>query len=231
MTTNERQARDQRPADTKSSLLDAAEALFAELGFAGASLRAITARAEVNIAAAHYHFGSKEALLRAVVGRRLAPVNRARLAALDRIEKALPTATPPSLEAIVRAFIVPVLNSCATMPDGGRTFAQLLGRVLMGHDERLRAILHEELTEVIARFVPALGAVLPQLGEAELVLRIHFMVGAMAHTAGGRHMLSSLFGDRLDVDDLDAMTEQLVAFLVAGLGAPAAAAKAATKAS
>ena len=55
--------------DTKTSLLDAAEALFAELGIAGASMRAITARAGANLAAVHYHFGSKEGLVREVFRR------------------------------------------------------------------------------------------------------------------------------------------------------------------
>lgn len=209
-------------SDTKASLLDAAEALFAELGFAGASLRAITARADVNIAAAHYHFGSKESLLRAVVARRLRPVNRARLEHLDRLEAAVAgSGRTPSLISIVEAFLGPVLTSCATMPDGGRTFAQLLGRVLMGHDERLRAILHDELTEVISRFVPAFGAALPHLSDGELLMRIHFMVGALAHTVGGRDMLSVVFKDRLDVDNLDAMARGLVDFVTAGLSAPA----------
>ncbi|MCP5112464.1 MAG: helix-turn-helix transcriptional regulator, partial [bacterium] len=41
--------------DTKLSLLDAAEAVIAEHGFAGASLRAITSRAGTNLAAVNYH--------------------------------------------------------------------------------------------------------------------------------------------------------------------------------
>ena len=51
-------------AETREKILDAAEALFAEHGFEGASMRMITARAGVNLAAVNYHFGSKENLLR-----------------------------------------------------------------------------------------------------------------------------------------------------------------------
>ena len=54
---------------TKDRILDASEALFARDGSSGASLRAITQRAKVNLAAVHYHFGSKDYLLEAVLAR------------------------------------------------------------------------------------------------------------------------------------------------------------------
>ena len=48
---------------TKDRILNAAEGLFAQQGFAGTSLREVTSRADVNIAAVNYHFGSKEKLI------------------------------------------------------------------------------------------------------------------------------------------------------------------------
>ena len=65
--------------DTKQRILDVAEQMFADQGFAGTSLRSIIAAANVNLAAVHYHFKSKEALLEAVVLRRLGPLNQQRL--------------------------------------------------------------------------------------------------------------------------------------------------------
>ncbi|ERT04342.1 bacterial regulatory s, tetR family protein, partial [Lyngbya aestuarii BL J] len=41
--------------DTKEQILNAAERQFALFGFAGASLRAVTRDANVNLAAVHYH--------------------------------------------------------------------------------------------------------------------------------------------------------------------------------
>ncbi|MCK5427639.1 MAG: helix-turn-helix transcriptional regulator, partial [Thermodesulfovibrionia bacterium] len=52
--------------DTKQRILDATEFLFARKGFRGTSLREITNRAGVNLAAVNYHFGSKKTLLEAV---------------------------------------------------------------------------------------------------------------------------------------------------------------------
>ena len=71
-------------SDTKESILDAAEKLFAERGFSGTSLRTITAAARVNLAAVNYHFGSKDALIEAVLARRVRPMNAERVARLDR---------------------------------------------------------------------------------------------------------------------------------------------------
>ncbi len=56
-------------SDTVERILDVAEILFAEKGFAETSLRLITSKAQVNLAAVNYHFGSKKALIQAVFSR------------------------------------------------------------------------------------------------------------------------------------------------------------------
>src|SRR5919197_936282 len=94
---------------TKERILDAAERLFANHGFEGASIRTIVEAAKVNLAAIHYHFRSKEALLEAVLTRRISLVNEARLQRLAQAEAA---AAPhaPSVENILRALIVPTVE-------------------------------------------------------------------------------------------------------------------------
>ena len=72
--------------NTKTRLLDTAERLFAHHGIEATSLRTITAEAGVNLAAVNYHFQSKEALMHAVIARRLDPINQRRLAMLDAYE-------------------------------------------------------------------------------------------------------------------------------------------------
>ena len=93
-------------AGTRERILDAAEQLFSRAGFNGASLRPITTDAGANLAAVHYHFGSKEALLKAVVARRIDPVNQQRLALLAEYEQAGGGAL--SVEEVVHAFVQPV---------------------------------------------------------------------------------------------------------------------------
>src|SRR2546428_8080139 len=71
--------------ETRTRILDAAEELFMQHGFEGASMRMLTAKAGVNLAAVNYHFGSKHALIQAVFRRRLDPMNLARNAGLDKL--------------------------------------------------------------------------------------------------------------------------------------------------
>lgn len=95
------------PANTRSRILDVAEDLFAEQGFDRVSIRDITKRARVNLAAINYHFGGKEDLIAAVFERRVVPMNKARLAALTTVET---TAKNPRLEDILEAFIRPTVQ-------------------------------------------------------------------------------------------------------------------------
>ena len=64
-------------------------------------MRQITSAAGVNLAAVNYHFGSKEALVQAVLKRRLEGVNRERLRLLDELEAA---GGPRQPSQIVDAF-------------------------------------------------------------------------------------------------------------------------------
>ena len=79
-------------AATRLALIDAARDIFARNGFDGASVRAITGAAGVNLGAITYHFGSKRGLYDAVLEAGLRPLlHRVRLAAastgspMDRI--------------------------------------------------------------------------------------------------------------------------------------------------
>ena len=68
----------------REELLAVATKLFAARGYHPTSLRAVTRAAKVNLAAVHYHFGSKQSLLEAVIARRLGPLNTERQARLDQ---------------------------------------------------------------------------------------------------------------------------------------------------
>jgi AcrR family transcriptional regulator len=95
------------PAGTRDRLLDTAERLFADHGFAGTSAREITAAARVNLGAINYHFQSKKGLYVAVFLRRAAWL-RDPLIATARDTKALVRREPElAFHAIGRAFLAP----------------------------------------------------------------------------------------------------------------------------
>lgn len=205
--------------ETKDTILDAAEALFAEQGYAATSLRQLTAEAGVNLAAVHYHFGSKEDLARAVLSRRIAPINQERLRRLDAIP-----ARRRTLAAIVRAFVEPPLRSSAAAGDDpggtpGTKLCRVFGRVSVEQPPFLRSFLAQQFRTVGRRFEAALTEVLPGHGAASLWWRLHFVVGAMAHTLQNAAALTHLTKGLCDADDVDALIEHLVAFAVGGLRA------------
>ena len=206
--------------DTRARILRAAEALFVEQGFAATSLRMITARAQVNLAAVNYHFGSKEALIREVFQRHLEPLNAARIAYLDRLEVQA-KGQPLSVAKVIEAIAVPVLQVSRDPIKGGARFLRLLGRALSEQGETLRGLLPAHYNDVVVRFRRAFSAALPGLPEAEIVWRMHFMFGAMSYALAGNDALKLIATcDAEGADDAEAVIRRLIPFLTGGFEAP-----------
>jgi AcrR family transcriptional regulator len=205
------------PADTKTNLLDAAEHLFAHEGVDRASLRAITQAAGANLAAVHYHFGSKEALVREVLARRLSPLNKRRIELLDRVEAG---PRDPAVAEIVRAFVQPTLEM-VQRERGGHAFARFICRTFSEPDESFHDMILDQFRGIVTRFSTALERALPDLPREELFWRFHFMVGSMVHTAGLGFLAHRLSDGLCNPADLDGLTTRLVGFLSAGLQAHA----------
>jgi AcrR family transcriptional regulator len=207
--------------DTRERILDVAESLFAETGFTATSLRTITSRAGVNLAAVNYHFGSKEALVEAVFSRRLAPLNRQRIEALGALESAA-GGRPLALRDILRAFV----DSAFHRPDDEAAnwviFLRLLGRAFTEPTEVVRSVLQRQYRDMAQRYKSALARSLPDLPETELAWRMQFMFGTVSYVMAGGDTLECVGSCRLDdLHDLDIVAERLVGFLEAGLSAPA----------
>ena len=199
--------------DTRLKILDAAERLFGEEGYRAVSLRHVTASAGVNLAAIHYYFGSKEELLDELVMRKVAPVNEERMEWLRRLrEEAGPN--PVAVEDLLGAFLLPALHTAEKSPE----FAKLMGRL---HAEGLMpAVARKHFGPVAERFLAEMRMALPDLTEDELAWRIHFMIGAMAHTLCAPPL--ALAG-RTEPEPPSAVGRRIVTFLSGGFRAPVAA--------
>lgn len=211
-------------ADTKDRILDAAEALFAQQGFSATSLRSVISEAGVNLAAVHYHFGSREELIRAVFARRFEPINRERLESLTTLEAATGrrAGAAKRLERILEVLLNPLLRAARDHPDEWSSVSLLVGRAHTDPDFVVRQILHDQFREVFARFSGALGQCLPDLGEEELLCRFHFVITAMAVTLVHGDDIRTLSDGRLDPGrDPEVFARRWVAFAAAGLRAPA----------
>ena len=202
--------------DTKARILDAAEQLFAAHGFAGTSLRAVTRKAGVNLAAVHYHFGTKEDLLRAVVSRIVVPVNRERLAMLEQVEAAAGD-EPPSLEGILEAFIAPDLRLIRDLGERGVIITRFLGRSYTEPAAMVQALSREHYEELGRRFMEVIARAVPEVGQAELYWRFKLVVGVLTYILADTDPTGG-YGE--DLSDVDATVRHLSAFLAAGLRAP-----------
>jgi len=200
--------------ETKERILDAAERLFSEAGLRTTSLRDITSEARVNLAAVNYHFGSKEALLTAVLERAFNPVNKKRITGLDELESQAGESGPP-VEDILLAFVGPPFDAWGESGDRGLRFLKLLGQIHTDANEDVQAVLLGQFKPVLERYTKALVRALPALEPLEVSRRMLFAVGALAQT-----MLSAnRFPQGLAINDLDQTRESLVRFLAVGFSA------------
>ena len=201
---------------TKDRILDTAERLFARDGIDATSLRTITAEAGVNLAAVNYHFQSKEALMHAVISRRLDPLNAKRLALLESIEADAGNAPLP-LNKVLDALIGPVFEM---LRGPGKVFAPMMGRILWESSELSQKIFQKHLAHVAARFFTAFERALPDLPRVELYWRLLFVFGTVSHTIGAANVLQGISGGACDPSDVEGTLRRLEAFLLAGLKAP-----------
>jgi AcrR family transcriptional regulator len=148
--------------DTKSRLVTAAAALFAERGYHGTKIRDIASRARVNVAAGHYHFGSKRDLYLEVLRAEFAQIR----SVLARRGAALP---PEGLDGLSRPALARLLQARAKVmldlligPPPG-LHGTLMQREMCDPSEALPVIVEEfvrpmveEMEQVVAHLAPGL---------------------------------------------------------------------------
>lgn len=161
---------------TKDRILQAAEELFAQQGFGATSLRQVTSRADVNIAAVNYHFGSKDNLVNEVFRRRMDDMSRDRLQALQLAV----TQHPGMLEPILAAFVEPAL-AMAQDRHGGGAFIRVIARAYAENNDNLRKFLSDQYGHVLREFAKAISGCMPGLGKEDLYWRLDFLSGALTY--------------------------------------------------
>jgi AcrR family transcriptional regulator len=212
-----------RGADTRERLLDAAERIFAERGFEGASMRAVTQAAGTSVSAANYHFGSKEALLRATLLRRVGPLNERRLEQLDALE-AEADGRPLKLETILDAFLRPVFEEHMASIAATARFRQVAARIYSDPPDIVTAIKRELFGSITVRFIRALAAALPEKSREEIELGFQLTIGVMVHVISG-HLVTVLDAGNGDSEGWasrfsdESVLQQMIAYMAAGLRA------------
>ncbi|MGI9330614.1 MAG: TetR/AcrR family transcriptional regulator [Gammaproteobacteria bacterium] len=201
---------------TREALILAGEQLFGEQGIDGVSLRQInTAAGQRNSSAAHYHFGSKDALVGAVVEYRMEHVNDRRLAMLANLEAAGRTG---DIRAIVETVIYPIMDEIRDS-EAGSHYIRFMAQVV-GHPQiSLTEIWNSPFGTGLARVIEHLRTALPELPPTILGQRFGLMWEQTIHALADRERLSSdKQGSRLVGRDVFA--SNLVDTVAGGLSAP-----------
>lgn len=209
-----------KPKDsTRSKIVMAALRVFAARGFEAASLKEITTASETNVAAIHYHFGSKEALIREVLQTVADPVNQLRMEMLER----QPAGPGRTLEHVLEALLAPPIRLSADATGDGRLLTRLILQARALPSEFTSTALFQQYDSMALHFVQALRDAEPGLSEADAFWRYAFAIGAMhyivADSDAANHRLNRLSGGLCDTDDPEAILRQLIAFVVAGMRA------------
>jgi AcrR family transcriptional regulator len=200
--------------NTKERILGAAEELFAIHGFSGTSLRQVTSRADVNIAAVNYHFGSKENLVNEVFRRRMDDMSEKRLKHLVEARQA----HPGNLEAVLRAFIEPPLALTLDRHHGGAAFVRVLARAFAEKNDGLRKFLSDNYGHVLREFAKAIAECVPGLAKEDLYWRLDFVAGALTYAMADFGLIKRPAGTS-EKQHCEKAAQQLVRFAAAGLRA------------
>lgn len=204
--------------NTQQKILDSAERLFAETGFAATSLRQITSTAEVNLASVNYHFGSKKELIQAVLQRYLAIL----MPRLDQeFTLLLASQSPNDLSKVLSVFIAPLLELNKVQQRGTTLFLQLLGRGYTDVQGHLRWFFIHHYGHTLDKFVLLVQQSCPTLPASEIFWRLHFSLGTIVFTMASNEALKDIAAaDFNEVVEIDGVIRRLIPYLAAGIAAP-----------
>ncbi|MCP4314543.1 MAG: TetR/AcrR family transcriptional regulator [Hyphomicrobiales bacterium] len=204
-----------RQKDSRTAILDAAERAFADLGFGGASIRAIARDADVNQAMIHYYYQNKDQLFSAVVARRSGEINTRRNLALD----ALFDGDIPTLEVLVEALLRPTIELGHDNERGGDAYARLIVSFNNSADDRSRRAATEHYDPIARRSIGAIMRVMPELEKAAAVRGYLFAISVALSVMAKTGRASRLSDGLCDDTDTEETVASVVAFACAGIRA------------
>ena len=127
MSSNKTKLNPTRSKNTRNRLIRSAEHLFANRGFGGLTIREVARRSETNLASAHYHFGSKEAMVLEMLSSRIKPINEKRLHYLQNAREDSGGKPLQTIE-IFKALILPIGEELSKSSHSRKALALLVAR-------------------------------------------------------------------------------------------------------
>lgn len=203
-----------RGADSRVQILDVAEALFADRGYFGVSIREITDAADTRLAAVNYHFGSKEQLFGQVITRRAEWLNSERLRRLPTNPEA--HERDEAIRDLVRAFYTPMLERFQSGDAGWRNYCRLISQVAMVHlwmDDYIVPIFNE----VAMAYAETLRRISPTTEERKVLSAVQFLISSVLYTFADNKRIDSMSDDRVHSDDMPSLAQDVEDFCTAGI--------------
>ena len=204
---------------TREQIILAAERLFGKFGIDAVSLRQINVAAgQLNNSAAHYHFGTKEALIAATFDYRMEGINRRRLQKLDEVSKA---GQVGDVRVLVQAIILPIVEE-VKQGKGGSHYFRFAGQAF-GHPRfDFFSMRRSEFSEGMQRIHRLLQAALPDVPEILFGQRFGMIIELIFHSLADREIFRLSTQERTDFNAA-AFLNNLVDSCTAAISAPVSA--------
>jgi|Deesub1362A_J573_1020465.scaffolds.fasta_scaffold01366_11 AcrR family transcriptional regulator len=199
---------------TRERLLDTAEKLFFEKGYEGVSVRDLTDRAGVNVAAVNYHFQSKKNLYKEVVRRRLSTVAQRRIAELKQVAEGKRT---PDLRKVIRTYVSGFLGDILSSKEV-ENFLNLVSREMSQPGIATDVLIKEIVSPIHKILKDAIHRARPALSEEKISLCIISISGQVLHFLRAREIIKRMLGHGYSKEFLNEVVEHITEFSLKGIG-------------
>jgi len=204
--------------DTKTTLLLTAAQLFAERGYAGASVREIVRRAGATLSAVNYHFESKERLYAEAV--RYVTEGSIRIHELGREIETKEFATPQEASDTIALFFRRLLLAMLG-PDQPEWAAKLHYRALADEHDGATQLFDEVFGPILELITSALHRAAPNSSKEECQLAVLAISGMAHHLSAARTGICHVLGiEGYDKPFLIRTSDLLIDALLVQLGLP-----------
>ena len=201
--------------ETRARLIEATARLFSLHGYNGLTLRSVAKEAKANLAAANYHFGSKDALVLEMLRERIMPINQRRLELLEE-EKSKSPLQPLSVFQIFYTLIHPVGEEISKSANSRCSLAQLVARTFTEPTEFIERMHHRFFSQIAEIYHRELSLTFPNQPAKEIYWHLHLAVASMLGALAQHRRLEDFTKGMCNEDQVDEMIDRLTKFVSHG---------------